>query len=801
MIKNYFTIALRNLLKQRFYAILNILGLSIGIASCLLILLYVADELSYDRFHTKADRIYRVGLNGKIAGQDMHVAVTCPPLAEATVSEFPEVEMATRLSALENEVVRYEDVVYAENEVFFADSNFFSMFDYRLLEGDPKTALKEPNTLVMTESTARKYFGQENPLGKMLTVGDDNVTYTVSGVVEDLPENAHFHFDILYAMAALDISKQDIWLSNSFYTYLMLGEKANASTLESKLTFLVEKYVGPQIQQYMGISPNEFEQQGGKYGYFLQPLTNIHLHSNLKGEMEPNGNITYVYVLLAIAVFIIFVACINFMNLTTARSANRAQEIGVRKSLGSLRRDLIMQFLIESTLMSMLSFLVAIALTSIFIVPFNALSGKSIDLDTIQLSWLVTGAVILMILVGLIAGSYPAFYLSSFRPVEVLKGKIRGGTKSSIIRNILVVFQFAISVVLIVCTVLVYQQLEHISSKNLGFDKENILVVSNGSGLEDKVQIFRQNVTNETQVVNASVSTAIMPYIENTTVFRPEGSDEDHILTIYAVDYEHLPTLKMSLKEGRNFSPDFSTDTAALVLNEAAVRELGFDHPIGQKLTYFDSDGSSTLQVIGVVKDFNYQSLRNDVLPIAMTLSRRGEYVAIRIRPGQVKRSVDIIQSKWEGQFPNEPFEYSFLDQDFDALFRAEQRLGKISIVFTTLAMFIACLGLLGLVAYITEQRTKEIGIRKVMGASTISIVGLFSKDLMILVFIAISIAIPISYWTMNSWLDNFAYRINISAETFVIAGLVVMVVAWLAVIVPLFKAAKSDPAHSLRSE
>lgn len=801
MIKNYIIIAFRNLSKQKFYTVLNVLGLSIGVASFMFIVLYTADELSYDRFHSHADQIYRVRLEGKISGQEMAVAVTCPPLGQVAQDEFPEVENYTRLYKLENEVIRYEDRVFTENRVFFADSTFFDVFDFELISGDPASALKEPNTLVLTESTAKKYFGEENALGKTLNVGDFFSNYEVTGVVKDPPQNTHFHFDMLYAMSTLSYSREDAWVSNSFYTYLVLNKDAQPEVLETKLGGLVEKYVGPQVQQFMGISLEEFEKQGGRYGYFLQPLTDIHLYSQLDAEIEPNGSITYVYILSAIALFVIIIACINFMNLATARYASRAKEVGVRKTLGSIRSHLVSQFLTESVMVSTISTLLAIILISLFIEPFNQMSGKAISFQLMDKPWLALVFVLIIFVVGFLAGSYPAFYLSGFRPAEVLKGKIRAGIRSSSIRNGLVVFQFFISIALIVCTILVYRQLEYTRNVNLGFDKENVLIIKNGRRLGDKIQSLRQELTHFSAVENASVSTSVPPLIGNTSVFRLKGSDEDHLLTWYYGDYEQIPTLGVELTSGRNFSRDFPSDTAAVILNEAAVRELGLDDPIHAELSFFGDSNGRIIKVVGVMKDFNYQSLKEHIRPMAMLLTQNGAYLSVRLQPGNVGEHVAAIEQFWKEQSPGEPFEFTFMDEDFDALFRTEQRMGQVFTTFTAMAIFIACLGLLGLAAFTAEQRTKEIGIRKVMGASVLSVMVLLSKEFTRLIGIGFLIAVPVSYWVMENWLKSFAFRIPIDVWTFILAGVSAIIIALLTVSFQSFKAARTDPARSLRSE
>ncbi|MFP4089027.1 MAG: ABC transporter permease [Cyclobacteriaceae bacterium] len=805
MIRNYLKIALRNLTKQKLYTSLNILGLSIGIASCLLILLYVHHELSYDAFHTKADRIYRVALNGKIADQEVYTPNTTPPLAFTLLEEFPEVENAVRLyTYADQQVIRYGETVVSEEKIFYADSSFFEVFSFPMLEGNPDNALVEPNSLVLTGEMAQKYFGSESALGKTLLLGSKKIPHTVTGIVEDVPGNAHFHFNMLRSMSSLDYSRSEGWFNNSFITYLLLYKGASVESVSSKLPGLVEKYVGPEIQQFMGLSLEEFQANGNKYGYFLQPLLDIHLHSDLSDEIEPNGDITYIYIFLAIAFFIILLACINFMNLATARSARRAKEVGVRKTLGSLRRHLVRQFLTESILLSLIATLLALVAAFLLLQPFNILAGKEISRVLFGEPWFILSLLIMTLLVGIAAGSYPAFYLSSFRPVEVLKGKLKAGMKSSGIRNALVVFQFFVSITLIICTLLVYQQLEYTRSKHLGFEKENVLVVKGLGRLpEGQQQVLKQELLAQSQVVSASISNNVPPGVNNTTIFRKKGTEEDILISTYHIDHEHLSTMQLNLEKGRNFSRDFPTDTAAVLINEAAVRAFGFDEALDKEILYFGGPNGETLnlKVIGVVKDFNYESLRNSIRPLALLLTESGSYLSIRLAPGDLSASLSLIEQSWNQFAPAEPFQYTFLDEDFDALFRAEQRLGQVFSVFTGLAILVACLGLLGLAAFTAEQRTKEIGIRKVMGASVPSVILLLSRDFTRLVIISFALAVPLAWYIMHQWLSGFAFRIDIGPGIFLFAGLSALLIAWLTVSWQSARAATADPVKSLRSE
>lgn len=803
MIRNYLKITFRNLANQKFYTALNIVGLSIGIASCVLILLYVYNELSYDTFNEKGDRIYRVGLNGKIADQEIFTTNTCPPLAFTAVLEFPEVENATRIFPYwGQQIIRYGETAIVEEKVYFADSTFFDIFSYKFLEGNPATALTEPNTVVLPEDMARKYFGDEPAMGKTLLLGSEKVPTKVIGILEKLPANSHFQFSMLRSMITYENSRSEHWLNNNLITYLLLHKDASIASLNEKLQALVIERVGPELQQFLGVSMETYAQQGNKFGYFLQPLLDIHLHSNLQDELEPNGDITYVYIFAAIAFFIILLACINFMNLATARSANRAKEVGIRKTLGSLRSSLMRQFLTESVILSLIATVLALAAALLLLRPFNNVAGKEISMELFTKPWFLLSLLGLMLVVGVIAGSYPAFYLSSFKPVEVLKGKLKAGMKSSGIRNVLVVFQFFISITLIICTLLVYEQLDYTRNKNLGFDKENVVVIEGTWHMSEGEQnTFKQELLGQTQVVNASISNNVPPGVNNTTIYRKKGTEEDILISTYYVDYEHLSTMQMELMEGRNFSREFPTDTAAVILNEAAVREFGFDNPLNEMIQYFGNGRTQEFKVVGVIKDFNYETLRNDIRPLALFLTKQGGNMAVRIAPGNVASTLTDLENIWENYAPGEPFQYRFLDESYDALFRGEQRLGKVFSIFTGLAILVACLGLLGLAAFMAEQRTKEIGIRKVLGASVSSVMLLLSKDFTKLVIIAFVLSIPAAYFIMDKWLEGFAFRIAIGPGIFVLAGLSALFIAWLTVSWQSAKAASANPVHSLRSE
>ena len=799
MFQNYFKVALRNILKHKFFSAINILGMTIGITACLMIVLYVNDELSYDKFHRNADRIYQVGLHGKIAGQDIHTATTCPPLFEAMVNEIPEVESSIRLSPYYGKpAIKYDDKAFTEERVIFVDSNFFQFFTYKLLEGDPQTALLEPNTLVFSESLAKKYFGNESALGKIVTVGNANTSYKVTGVVEDSPSNSHFQYNVLLSAASSEQLKRTVWLNNNLFTYFLLRENANIESVNQKYAGLVEKYVGPEIERFMGISLKQMQGQGGEYGYYSTKITDIHLHSTSADDMEPGGNIMYIYFFTGIGIFIIVIACINFMNLSTARSAGRAKEVGLRKTLGSLRGQMIGQFLAESMMYSFAAVVLSLALCYFLLPQFNLLAGKQLGMHVLLSPMFIGGAFALVIFVGFVAGSYPAFYLTSFNAVEVLKGKVRSGMKSKGVRSFLVVCQFALSIFLIIFTLVVYEQIGYMQEKNLGIDKENILVLQNANRLGTNKDAFKNALAQENGIVKVSYTNNTFPGVNNTTVFKATGSEQDHIMGVYYADYDHLDVMKIELKEGRFFSKDFPSDSTAIILNEAAVREFGFTDAVGQELYYAPNE--EYLRVVGVIKDFNFESFKDEVRPLSIRLTENSNSLLVRYN-GSPQALISNLEDLWKANASNEPLEFTFLDQEFDQLFRAEQRMGTLFSIFSCLAIFIASLGLFALAAFTSEQRTKEIGIRKAMGASVFGLTLLLSKEFTRLVIIAFVPAAIVGWWVSNQWLGSFAYRIDVSPWIIVMSGLGAIVIAWITVSYQSIKAAAINPVQSLRYE
>jgi len=813
MLKNYLKIAVRNLRKHKAYSFINIAGLAIGMACCILILLHVQSELSYDEHHEKAARIYRVAADLKFGGSHHRQAVTPAPLAEALVRDFPEAVAAARFRDQGSFLVKKQgEQNFKEERVVFADNAIFEIFTLPFLAGNPQQALVEPNAVVITQTTAQKYFGAGSALGQSLFF-DNEASYKITGVIADMPENSHFHFDFIASLATLEESRNEDWSSNNFATYLLLKDGAEPAALQAKFPEMIKKYLGPQEEKLLGVSFDELIKRGNQALYYLQPLRDIHLHSDLAVEFEPNGNIKYIYIFSAIALFILLIACINFMNLATARAANRAKEVGIRKVAGSDRRQLVGQFLSESFFMSVLALILALVLVELLLPQFNRLAEK--HLQTFYFgNWTLLAALLgIALLVGALAGSYPAFVLSSFKPISVLKGKWQAGAKSSRLRNTLVVFQFAASVILIVSTIIVKNQLQYIQSKNLGFNKEQVIVLHDAYALGEKLQAFKNEVLRNPGVVSGTVS-GYLPVSSNRSDagFWPEGTrsgENAAAMQIWDVDYDYVRTMSMEIAKGRDFSEAFGADSSAIVINEKAAKTFGFDDPLGQRIYTFawtpgqgvDPNKFETYTIVGVIKDFHFSSLKENISALGLRLGRSRGLMSFRFKTENAAALISFLENEWKEFAPDQPFAYSFLEQRFGAMYKTEQRVGDIFSIFSGLAIFTACLGLFGLASFTAEQRTKEIGVRKVLGATVGSVTTLLSKDFVKLVLIANLIAWPLAYFVMNRWLQDFAYRIEIGWWVFALAGGLALLIALLTVSTQAIKAALANPVEALRYE
>ena len=806
MITTYFKIAFRNLKRHRLFSAINILGLTIGMATCMLIMLYVKNELSYDRFNEKADRIVRVVFKGSVQGEKMNEAHVMPPVAQTLRADYPEVQEATRLRNGGFPRIAYGEKSFREDALAYADSNIFEVFTLPFLKGDPKTALLAPYTIVISREIADKYFGTEDPINKTLIFKDSNNGYKVTGVMENVPTNSHFHFDLFASMASVPEARQPSWMTSEFFTYLVLPQGYNYKHLESKLPRVVEKYMGPQLQKSMGISYSEFKQKGNMLGLSLQPLTDIHLNSNFSYDLGSAGNIQYVYIFTVIALFMLLIACINFINLSTAAASKRAKEVGIRKVLGSERIQLIRQFLTESIVITFIALALAVIFVKIALPLFNKLSGKELDLQLTSDPWMLPAILLTGLVTAVFAGSYPALFLSSFKPVTVLKGKFQAGKNGISLRSGLVVFQFFISVSLIIGTIVVYEQMQYIKNKSLGYNKEQVLVLRETGLLGHKEDVFREQLLRDTRVISVTNSGYIPAGPTNNNNFFVYPSDANALEQIktlrYDVDDQYIPTLGISLLAGRNFSKDLASDSAAVIINETAVRSFGWGkNAIGKTLSTANNNGSRVAyHVIGVVKDFHFKSLHERISPLVMVLGQNDGLI-VKLKTKDIAGLLASVKRHWTDLNPDEPFNYSFLDENFRRSYEFELKVGQILGIFAGLTILVACLGLLGLVTFAIEQRIKEIGIRKVLGASVTNIVALFSKDFLKLILLANILAWPMAWWIMNTWLNDFAYRINISVGIFIASGALTVLIALLIIGIKAVKAGQANPVDSLRTE
>jgi putative ABC transport system permease protein len=806
MIKKYFLIAFRNAWRNKGYTLINLLGLAIGIASSLIILLFVVDEWSFDRHNEHYIDIYRVCIRGKIQGNEIEAALSNAPMGATLKGDYPEVLEFTRLFTFDGDpIVRYEDNVFIEENFLYVDSTFLNVFTTKVLRGDPSKMLARPHTLVLTRESARKYFGDSDPIGQLLKVGQDEREYEVTGIVEAFPPNSHFHFDMLASMTSIYIAEVDQWLGNNNYTYLRLEEGFDSQVLESKFPALLEQHMGPQLEEVLGITLEEFTEAGNIYGYFLQPLKIIHLESDLQFEINPGGSKTSVIIFSVIAIFLILIASINFMNLATASAGKRATEVGIRKVAGAIRQKLIWQFLAESFLTTVMALLLAIILVELFLPQFNLLADKKLTLASIGSLYLVIGLLLIGTFVGFASGSYPAFFLSSFKPVEVLKIGAMRGIRGSYLRSFLVTFQFIITIVLFICTILVNRQMKYINEKDLGFSKQNLVVIDRAHVLEDGMEAFRQELLKNPAVVQVSASSAVPGGLIGDNAYLPEGAgtDETHAINNIFADWYFQDTYELEIVEGRWFQQNNPTDSSALVLNEAAVRALGFPDPLERRLyTTFGEEDPEPQQIIGVVKDFNFQSLHQEIRPLVVRfMGGRGYQLTVRIDGTNPSETLNYIEKTWNSFMEQQPIHMTFLEDDLATLYSNEEKIAKVFSIFSILAIFIASLGLLGLASFSAAQRTKEVGIRKAMGASISSVLVTLSREFVWLILIATLVAWPVGYFFMKEWLQDYPDRVTLDPMVFVISTLLAFVIASVTVLLRVYQAASTNPVYSLRYE
>ncbi|HYG03881.1 MAG TPA: ABC transporter permease [Chryseosolibacter sp.] len=806
MLKSYLIIAVRFFSRQKGFSIINIFGLTTGIACSLLILLYLDDELSYDDFHQASDRIYRVGFQGNIQGKQTTSTLTGFPVAEVLKGRIDDIESTCRIASWATFPVRHDSLSYTEPYLLLADKNFFRFFSFDLLEGHPDKVLDGNRKVVLSESAARKYFGYKGQgdttvIGKKLSIAQ-NYIVEVAGIAKDPPRKSHFHFTIILSLQTWEASENREWLNNKVITYYKLRENVDHEKANQQVAYELRQTLNKELNYLKNTDLDKYQQQGSSLAYIIQPLSEIHLRSDLQDEIEKNGNVEYIYLFASVAAFITFLACINFMNLTTARSASRAKEVAVRKAVGAQNNKLIMQFLLESYFYVVTAVVLAFILVTISLAPFNYFTAKDLSVGSFFNAPFMLGLAVFIIITGCVAGSYPAFYLASFSPIEVLKGNLRARLRTYGIRNILVVFQFLISTVLIIATLVVHQQLLFMQTVDVGFKKENIVNLLHTRNLGRNALAFKEELLSQKDIViAASYANRLPPNIDWLSVFNRPDDDRDYQLAIYEMDYDHFNTMGYKMAAGRFFSQD-ENDSSSVILNESAAHILRVKDYDGMELfTNYDQPAGRYREVIGVVKDFNYQSLKNPIQPMAIVLGYQPNWeMAIRVRNID-DNTIATIGKIYTKHADGAPFEFSIVEDNFQLKQEREERIGLLFLGFSVLAIVIACLGLFGLATFTVEQQRKEIGIRKVSGASTRQLLLLLNKGFLLLVLIANLIAWPLSWWLMTLWLNQFAYHIIMPWWTFIVSGVVTFAIAFFSISSKAFSTARQNPVNSLRTE
>jgi len=813
MFRSYIRVALRNLWRNRGYAAINILGLALGLATSIFIFLYVFNELSYDRFHEKSDRIYKVWVSGMMPTGEMHDAVTAGPMAAALLADYPEVEQVVRIKQEGGWLVRSVDRKFNEpdRDFMFADSTFFDVFSFKLLKGDPKRCLAEPRSIVLSEEYARKYFGTEDPVGKTLKIEQDTNVSVITGVMQDFPENSHFHCKMLGSMSTLPENRDALsWVNQNFHTYIVLREGTDPEALEARLYDMVVKYVGPIVQQAMGIDLEQFEAAGNSYGYKLMALKDLHLHSDLSDEIEPPGNPLYVYLFLGAAIMILLIAGINFMNLATAQSSSRSREVGLRKVVGSRKPQLVSQFLTESVVLSLLALAVAVVLVYLLMPAYNNLIGMNLEFNIFSHNWSLPLLILFAIFIGILSGSYPAFVLASFKPSAVLTSNKSNGAGKGTLRKLLIVMQFTTTIIILLGTVVVNRQLNYMQKKDVGFDREGVLVIHRSDGLGQQIDAFKEEITAHSNVISAANTTHIPSggYWGNAHWLEGRGNDDIYTIPMIRTSYDYDKVLGIELIEGRFFSRDMPTDSFAVVVNEAALKVLGIDDPLNTRFMQPSYIGNPVeyYPIIGVMKDFNFESMQNEIRPLAihfMPGNWEGKIV-VRLGDGNRGETIGFIQDKWESITSEHPFEYTWLDEEFGKMFDDERKTGQLLAIFSILSIIVTCLGLLGLISFATSQRTKEIGVRKIMGASIEVVMRLLARETALLLGISASLSVP-AYFGVRAWLQKFAYHLHFQWGVYfmvlILVSLFVLLFAVLTVSYHSYRAATANPVESLRYE
>lgn len=805
MYNNLIKHSLRSFKRQRAYIIINILGLSIGIACSLLIALFVMNEASYDKFNIKRDRIYRLILDGKIGGQEVTGAFTASVIGPTMAREFPEIENFLRMNGWGPTVIEYNNQTFTEENLVEADSSFFDFFSIAVLKGDQANLLNAPRKAVLSETTARKIFGDDDPIDKAIRIGSDSIRYTVSGVMADVPENSHFDANIILSFMTNPSSNDPTWLNNSFGTYLLLKPNTDYLTIEQKMPALLAEHVGPELQQYIGITIDDFFAQGNRYRFFLQNLTDVHLDPNIEQIFKEAADPKYLIIFGSIAILIVLIAAINFMNLSTAQASRRAKEVGIKKVAGSTRRMLVTQFLTESFILSFISLLFALIIIRVTLPYFNNLLDTELKLN-LFISWYTIPVLIgFTLAVGLLAGSYPALFLSSFNPYEVLKGSVKNSTQNGRLRRVLVIFQFTVSILLIIGTMIMYRQIRFMLNKDVGFNKEQLIVINRAGALGTRVKSFKDAVKEIPGVINIASSTAVPGKNNSNNGYMLEGrKEETFLLQTNWVDYDYLDTYGMTLASGRSFSEEFTSDREACMINESAAKDFEINDIANTRFIRPGEKGLNYHQIIGVVSNFNFVSLRNPIGPY-MFMFKGDEiiwgYISVKLSAQNYTRTITDIEKVWKEFTANNPLQYYFVDEDFRQMYIQEKQNAQMAVIFSILAIFIAVLGLFGLTSFTVEQRTKEIGVRKAMGSSVSGIYLVISKEVIVLVTISALIAWPLIYYIADKWLENFYYRIDPGVLTFVAGLFIAMGIALLTISFRIMRAARVNPAQSLKYE
>jgi putative ABC transport system permease protein len=806
MFRNLIKHSVRSFKRQRAYIIINILGLSIGIACSLLIALFVMNELSYDKFNTKKDRIYRMVLNGKLGGQEVTVAYSAAVVGPTMLKEVPEVEDFLRMNGVGPTTIEYNNQTFTEDNIIEADSSFFNFYSLPVIKGDHDNLLNAPRKAVLSESTAKRIFGNENPIDKTIKIGTDSVRYTVSGVMGDVPDNSHFEANVITSFMTNPNSKNPIWLNNSFSTYLLLKPNSNFKNVDSKLPAMIAKYIGPELQKFMGVSIEDFVAKGNKYRFYLQNLKDVHIDPTVQQHFKPAIDPKYLKIFGSIAILIVLIAAINFMNLATAQASRRAKEVGIKKIGGSSRGALITQFLSESFILSFLALIIALVFIKLSLPYFNTLLGSHLVFNLFIPWYTILVLILFSLLVGVLAGSYPAFYLSSFNPYEVLKGNVKNSMKNGWLRRVLVVFQFTVSILLIIGTMVMYRQIKYMLNKDVGFNKEQLLVINRADALGSRVKSFKDAVKGIPGVINIASSTAVPARNNNDNGYSLEGrKDENFLMQTNWVDYDYLSTYDMKVISGRPFNESYSTDQQACLVNESAIKNFSItDFSKTRFMVPGDSGKIEYVPVIGVVKNFNFESLRNPIQPYILRFKTDHilwGYLTVRLSGKDIAGTISGIEGKWKEFIPNSPLQYYFIDADFEHMYVQEKQNAQMAVIFSILAIFIASLGLFGLTSFTVEQRTKEIGVRKAMGSTITSIYVVISREVIILVSVSALIAWPLIYYIAIKWLENFYFRINLGVFSFIAGLTIALGIAVMTISYRIMRAARVNPAQSLKYE